>query len=219
MRKPTDRGLLRSPAPVTLHHYPVVVDDLSTDRPSMGAVTMFDLEQFIADLRATLAERSRRAMKEVVARAVRDRASLLRQLGEPEKGAVQVLHQAPDLTVLNVIWAPNQITLPHDHRMSAVIGMYGGREDNMFWRRVANPAKFQIEAAGGQALGVGDVTVLGRDIIHSVINPVAKLSGAIHVYDGNFFATQRSMWDSETLTEEPYDIGAVSKGVPLIEAR
>ena len=176
---------------------------------------MFDRDQFIVDLRNTLAEPSRKAMKEVVARAVSDPASLFRQLGYPTQGAVQVLHRASDLTVLNVIWTPNQITLPHNHRMSAVIGMYDGREDNMFWRRVPTPVKFQIEAAGGQALGPGDVLVLGRDVIHSVVNPLAKLSCAIHVYDGDFLGAQRSMWNSETLTEEPYDITAVLKGMPL----
>src|SRR6266700_470145 len=172
---------------------------------------MFDWDQFVADLRAALAEQSRQALKEVVARAVSDPASLLREIGEPEKAAVQVLHQAPDLTVLNVVWAPKQVTLPHDHRMSAVIGMYGGREDNMFWRRVPNPAKFEIEVAGGAALGNGDVTILGRDVIHSVVNPLAKISGAIHVYDGDFLAIQRSMWDAETLVEQPYDINAVAR--------
>lgn len=180
---------------------------------------MFDLDQFITDLRAALAEQSRQALKEVVARAVADPAALLRQIGEPDKAAVQVLHQASDLTVLNVIWAPKQVTLPHDHRMSAVIGMYGGREDNMFWRRVANPTKFQIEPAGGQALGTGDVTLLGRDVIHSVVNPMAKISGAIHVYDGEFLTAQRSMWDAETLVEMPYDINAVARGMVLQDAR
>jgi phosphoglycolate phosphatase-like HAD superfamily hydrolase len=47
---------------------------------------MFDLDRFIADLRAALAERSRQALKEVVARAVADPASLLRQIGQPGKG-------------------------------------------------------------------------------------------------------------------------------------
>ena len=153
---------------------------------------MFDLDQFIADLRAALAERSRQALKEVVARAVSDPASLLRRIGEPDQPAVRVLHQGPDLTVLNVVWAPKQVTLPHDHRMSAVIGMYGGREDNTFWRRVSNPTKFQIEPAGGRALGLGDVTLLGRDVIHSVLNPLTKISAAIHVYDGEFLTAQRS---------------------------
>ena len=180
---------------------------------------MFDLDQFIADLRAALTERSRQALKEVVARAVSDPASLLRRVGEPDQAAVRVLYQATDLTVLNVIWAPKQVTLPHDHRMSAVIGMYGGREDNTFWRRVSNPTKFQIAPAGGQALGPGDVTLLGPDVIHSVVNPLAKISGAIHVYDGEFLTTQRSMWDAETLAEEPYDISADTTGMPLQDAQ
>ncbi len=180
---------------------------------------MFDLDQFIADLRATLAERSRQAMKEVVARAVSDPAALMRVLGEPDKGGIKVLHSAPDLTVINLAWTPHQITLPHNHRLAAVIGMYGGREDNMFWRRVPNPDRFQIEAAGGEALGTGDVTVLGRDIIHSVVNPLAKISSAIHVYDGDFLHIERSMWDAETLEEKPYDITAVAAGMPMEGAR
>ncbi|HUN43600.1 MAG TPA: hypothetical protein VMU81_25165 [Acetobacteraceae bacterium] len=178
---------------------------------------MFDLDQFIADLHAALTERSHQAVKEVMARAVSDPAALLRRIGDPEKPSLQVLFSAPELTALNVVWSPKQVTLPHDHRMAAIIGIYGGREDNMFWRRIPIPSTFQIEAAGGQALGTGDVTILGRDVIHSVINPLNKLSGAIHVYDGDFLAQQRSMWDPETLVEAPYDIAVVAAeaGMPL----
>jgi predicted metal-dependent enzyme (double-stranded beta helix superfamily) len=171
---------------------------------------MFDLDGFVADLRASLAERSRGAMKEIVARAVSDPDSLLGQIGAPDKAGIRVLHRAPDLTVLNAIWAPHQFAPPHNHRMSAVIGMYGGREDNMYWRRVPDSARFGIAAAGGEALGTGDVTILGRDVIHSVVNPLAKLSGAIHVYDGDLFAVQRSMWHAETLVEQPYDLSVVA---------
>jgi predicted metal-dependent enzyme (double-stranded beta helix superfamily) len=177
---------------------------------------MFDLDQFIADLRSSLPERSSKTMKEIVRRAVSDPTSLFRAIGEPDQPCAKVLHHAPDLAVLNVAWAPGQITLPHNHLLTAVIGMYGGREDNMFWRRVPNKVKFQIEAAGGQALGSGDVALLGRDIIHSVVNPLDKISGAIHVYDGDFFAVERSMWDAETLAERPYDLNAVSKGAQIV---
>lgn len=178
---------------------------------------MFDLDRFIADLRATLPERSRQPLKEVVARAISDPAALVRGIGEPDKAGVQVLYKSPELTVLNLLWAPRQITLPHNHRMSAVIGMYAGREDNMFWRRVPGATKFQIEAAGGEALGEGDVTLLGPDIVHSVVNPLNKISAAIHVYDGNFLEIERSMWNAETLTEERLDIKAVVQGMSVQE--
>ena len=175
---------------------------------------MFDVDQFVADLRDTISERSRQAMRDVVARAISDPVQLLLAIGTPDKPGLQVLHSSPELTVLNLAWAPRQMTLPHNHLLTAVIGMYGGREENMFWRRVPSSRKYQIEAAGGQALGTGDVAVLGKDVIHSVVNPLGRISGAIHVYDGDFFAMQRSMWDAETLKEAPYDLKAVSGGMP-----
>jgi len=55
------------------------------------------------------------------------------------------------------------------------------------------------------------LTVLGRDIIHSVTNPLDKVSYAIHVYDGDFLSAEgKSCWHAETLYEMPYDAGKVS---------
>jgi predicted metal-dependent enzyme (double-stranded beta helix superfamily) len=51
-----------------------------------------------------------------------------------------------------------------------------------------------------------DTTLLGRDIIHSVTNPIPRLTGAIHVYGGDFFGVARSEWDPETLREQRYDV-------------
>ena len=49
-------------------------------------------------------------------------------------------------------------------------------------------------------------TPLRRDVIHSVSNPIEKLTGAIHVYGGDFFATARSEWDPETLAEREWSL-------------
>ena len=87
--------------------------------------------------------------------------------------------------------------------MWAVIGIYTGREDNIFWRRLPNG---KVEAAGARALCEKDAEPLGPDIIHSVTNPIPRLTGAIHVYGGDFFAAERSEWDPETLREHPYDV-------------
>ena len=37
-------------------------------------------------------------------------------------------------------------------------------------------------------------------------NPIRRLTGAIHVYGGDFFHAERSEWDPETLLEERYNI-------------
>lgn len=171
---------------------------------------MFEIDQFVADCRAALTERSGAALQEVVARAVSDPAALTLALGEPSGARLDLLFHDNDLTVLNVVWGPHQWTLPHNHNLRAVIGMYSGREDNIFWRRLQEASPARIDAAGARSLMRGDVTLLGRDIIHSVTNPLGKLSCALHVYDGDFFAPGRSHWDAETLGEQPYDGTQVS---------
>jgi predicted metal-dependent enzyme (double-stranded beta helix superfamily) len=113
------------------------------------------------------------------------------------------------LTIVNVIWKPHMTVMPHNHEMWAVIGIYGGREDNIFWRRIKDDPHGHIEAAGARALGTGDHAPLGKDIIHSVTNPIPKLTGAIHIYGGDFFEVERSEWDAENLTEQPYDMDRV----------
>jgi predicted metal-dependent enzyme (double-stranded beta helix superfamily) len=169
--------------------------------------TAFDLERFIADCRAARrADPSHKLVREVVARAVSNPASVLKALGEPARSEVQRLFHSPDLTILNVIWAPKMTIMPHDHRMWAVIGVYTGREDNIFWRRVAGSDKGKLEAAGAKALSEGDAEPLGHNIIHSVTNPIRRLTGAIHVYGGDFFHQQRSEWDPETLLEGQFDV-------------
>ena len=167
---------------------------------------MFDLDQFVADCRAALAaDKSPKHVRDVVARAVADPASVLKALGEPKRAGLHKLYQSADLTVLNVVWAPMMTIMPHNHSMWAVIGIYTGREDNIFWRRLPDGSG-KVEAAGAKALCAGDVTPLGHDIIHSVTNPIPRLTGAIHVYGGDFFdPTHRSEWDPETLLEGRFD--------------
>jgi predicted metal-dependent enzyme (double-stranded beta helix superfamily) len=167
----------------------------------------FDLQRFIADCRDALREDSpERAMREVAARAIDNPAAILTALGEPKRAEIQRLHHTPELTILNVIWAPRMTLMPHDHRMWAVIGVYSGREDNIFWRRLRDDAHGRVEAAGARALSNGDAVSLGRDIIHSVTNPIARLTAALHIYGGDFFAQPRSEWDPETLLERPFDV-------------
>ena len=166
---------------------------------------MFDLEQFTADCRAALkADSSHKLVREVVARAVSDSAAVLKGLGELKRAEIQKLYHAPDLTILNVIWAPMMTVMPHNHQMWAVIGIYSGREDNVFWRRLPDNHS-RVEAVGARALCVGDAEPLGHNIIHSVTNPIPRLTGAIHVYGGDFFGAHRSEWDPETLVEGPFD--------------
>src|SRR4029078_1254603 len=99
---------------------------------------MLDLDRFIADCRAArAADRSSKAICEVVKRAVSDPPALPQSRGEPDRAGLQEIYRSPDLSILNVVWAPHMTVMPHNHHMWAVIGVYGGGGGNTLLRRHA----------------------------------------------------------------------------------
>ncbi len=177
---------------------------------------MFDRDRFVEECRGLVDAapseiEARRGMRDLVARTVSDHAAVARGIGLVAGGGIDVLYRSPTLTVLNLCWPVGAIIMPHDHSMWAVIGIYSGREDNVLWRRLPDDAKHRVEAAGAKSMSDGDTVAFGADVIHSVINPIPRVTGAIHVYGGDFFAADRHEWDPETLVEKPYDMEKVRK--------
>jgi predicted metal-dependent enzyme (double-stranded beta helix superfamily) len=163
---------------------------------------MFDLDELIHHCSVAVKDADPRgAVREVVTKALEPREDLVAALGKNEAG-IDVMYSSPELTILNVIWAPHMRLYPHEHRMTATIGVYGGAESNVLYRRGTE----RIAAAGERTLEAGDVMSLGRDAIHAVINPVGRFTGAIHVYGGDFINQPRSRWDPDSLLEVPYDV-------------
>lgn len=167
--------------------------------PQAFAAPSDDVEQLVADILAAHKD-GQAGVEEALRRLTADRAGLIDTLGEPGKGGIRSLYNDAEITILNIVWAPLMVLRPHDHNMWASIGVYGGREDNVYWQRNNG----SIEPTGAKSLGRGEVGSLGADGIHSVINPVQKLTAAIHVYGGDFFAPGRSQWVGEDLEEEPF---------------
>ncbi|MGZ9033618.1 MAG: hypothetical protein ACXW25_04290 [Rhodospirillales bacterium] len=151
---------------------------------------MFDLDQFIAYCTTALAEAApQSAIRETMARAVADPAAVLNGLGEPKRAGIQKLFHSASLTVLNVVWAPRMTLLPHDHRMWAVIGIYTGREDNIFWRRVKRRAQ---DRGGGRQGALREGRRASRTRRHSRLTEKSarspssrfsrpRLAGALHL--------------------------------------
>jgi predicted metal-dependent enzyme (double-stranded beta helix superfamily) len=176
---------------------------------------MFEIESFTeACIKARKEDDGHKAVKEVVERAISDPAGVLSTIGEPTRAGVFKLYNTEGLTILNLVWGPQMMLMPHNHSMWAVIGIYTGREDNIFWRKIKNDPNGRIEAAGAKALSVGETAPFGKDVIHSVTNPIPRLTAALHVYGGDFFGAHRSEWEPEHLTEQTYD---VDKNMGLFE--
>ena len=178
---------------------------------------MFTVDNLIADCKKAVAggRAAQAEVRAILEKVVSEPGEVLKELGEPETGGVSKIFDSEELTIINVVWGPHMTIMPHNHEMWANIGIYTGREDNIFWRRVDDAEDGYIEAAGAESLGLKDATTLGRDIIHSVTNPLTKLTGAIHIYGGDFFRVDRSEWDPESHTEQAYDM---KKNMRLLDA-
>ncbi len=169
---------------------------------------MLQIDRFVEECRSALSGATPEiAIRDIVRRSVSNPADLQQCFGTPTAGGITTLHRSPDLTVLHIVWAPAMTLYPHDHRMWAVIGLYGGREDNRFYRRTAEG----IEPAGGRLLDACETVVLGKSIVHAVTNPLRQFTAAIHVYGGDFFGASRSQWDPVTLVEQAWDMDAARR--------
>lgn len=167
---------------------------------------MFDINEFVAECSGALVEtQPALAVKEIVERAVARPDQVDAALGTAARGGFRCLHRSDAMTVLQFVWPPGVHLFPHDHRMWAANGIYGGGEDNTFYRRAPDG----LQTSGGKQLNAGDVALLGADVIHAVANPNRSYTAAIHVYGGDYFATPRSQWDPATLQEQPFDVEAV----------
>src|ERR1700730_3160908 len=185
-----------------------------------GVRPVLDVDEMIARLRTALTERTPAlAVRDVLA-AVVSRPGAIEAALPVQEGGIYTLHRAPDLTVLHIAWTPGMRLYPHEHAMWAVVGIYGGQEDNIFSRRSARDPREEAEPegaggrrearalqeAGGRELRDGDVLVMGNDAIHAVANPRRELAVALHVYGGDFFDAKRSEWDPVTFAERPRDM-------------
>ncbi len=171
---------------------------------------MLDPEEFIASCQQALSENTPAwAIKELVGAAVAEPDQIVAAWGIPSHGGITTLHRSPELTILNIVWPPGMALYPHDHQLWAVIGLYGGQEDNTFFNRKAEGVG--LIRAGFKELRSRNAVILGQDAIHAVHNPQGVFTGALHVYGGDFFAQPRSEWASENDEEIPYSVDHAMK--------
>jgi len=164
---------------------------------------MIDLDSFVTACHAVLTEedaaaRVAEAMRSVVAEA----EDLSREIERrrADGGGPVIVHRSDALTVLGLAVPAGFVSPAHNHRMWAVVGIYQGAEDNVFYQRQAHGLK----ETGRAVLSVGDCFALPPDAVHRISNTGTTPLLALHAYGGDLLATPRSQWDDATGDELPF---------------
>ncbi len=164
----------------------------------------FELDRFIFHCKdAVMQPRPAEAVLALMREAMSDVAAV-RQALRPILGdslANTPLFRASELLILNNVLVPGVVTPPHNHATWAVIGIYGGREDNTFFRESTT----DLEEIDRKELRVGSSVFLDPGAIHAVANPLEVPTLAIHVYGADLLTARRSMWNPHTLEACDYE--------------
>lgn len=156
-------------------------------------------DAFIEAIKSANQKGGRDAVREALSEAITAWGGPPPWIENTETGEFSVVYRDNALTIMNIIWPPGVITEPHNHNSWAVIGIYQGREDNLLWKRDGNG----IAPAGALTLAAGDTYAMDRTDIHTAFNPSDQMTGALHVYEGDFLETEKSEWDPITHEERP----------------
>ncbi|WP_419905133.1 hypothetical protein [Kiloniella sp.] len=121
-----------------------------------------------------------------------------------------ILFEDETISVWFCRFQPGNSVPPHDHQMSATIGVYLGAERNDFYENdPTNASQGSIRKSGKAELTPGEVLSIGPSAIHSVTCISEEPCCGIHVYLGKLTTVDRSLFNTETnetleFTDENY---------------
>jgi predicted metal-dependent enzyme (double-stranded beta helix superfamily) len=150
------------------------------------------IDQLISDCRSALTE-GQAAVAECTMVALADPERFLAALQAKPKPWFFAADD--ELTVFCTEGRPGNASAPHSHGTWSVLGCFAGSEESWWHEEATDGAVTQI---GNGVLRRGDVHKLGTDAIHSVMNRWNVPNGVIHIYNGNFLAKERFIWDPVT---------------------
>ena len=159
------------------------------------------IDQLITDLKdAADAADAEAAVKVILANFVRDPAAAKASLPDDIADDV-ILFEDDRVSIWFCRFQPGASVPPHNHRMSATIGVFQGVEQNDLYRR--DDAAMPV-LAESTAITAGEVVQIAADAVHGVTCTSDVPSEAIHVYLGALTRTDRSLFDLYAGAELPF---------------
>ena len=120
-----------------------------------------------------------------------------------------MLHEENDHTnaVFLLSWLPDRGTPAHDHGTWAVVASIEGKEKETLWRRNddgAKPGYADLEQGTEAIMTAGKVSYMLSGDIHTVWNVSDDISLSLHTYGKHVNFTDRSQFDPEAKSAEPF---------------
>ena len=166
----------------------------------------FNLQSLVEELK--IASQGVAPLKDVqliMDRAFNDPASIRDQMPAFEEDEIN-LYEDDAISIWHCRFLPGTPVPPHDHQMSAIIGVYAGTERNCFY---TTETEETVTLSGHTDMEPGDILKFTPTSIHSVECISDEPSCGIHVYFGPLSKIDRSLFDERnqarlTFTEEAF---------------
>lgn len=155
----------------------------------------FDITELVAALRAAAAgENAAKAVRALLEETMADPARVAAGMPDYPENDI-IFHEDETVSIWHCRFMPGTTVPAHDHKMSAVIGVYAGRERNDFFE---SDGKGGLQRSSATEVSPGDVLSIGPSAIHSVSCISDTPCCGIHVYLGNLTDTERSLFNPDT---------------------
>ena len=160
---------------------------------------MFD--QLIAHLKsAARGENAEASVKALLADFVRDPQQAKSAMPHYKEDDV-IIFEDETISIWFCRFQPGAVVPPHDHQMSATIGVYQGTEQNDLYDRDEQDLPVLKSST---AIPAGQVVQIAENAIHGVTCTSDEPSEALHVYLGALTTVDRSIFDMAAGQEMPF---------------
>ena len=159
------------------------------------------IDNLIADLKsAAQTEDAEAKVKALLAHFVRHPEQAKAAMPDYAEDDV-ILFEDDSISIWFCRFQPGAVVPPHDHKMSATIGVYQGTERNdLYDRDDQNLPVFHSSTS----IPAAEVVQIQRDAIHGVTCTSSIPSEALHVYLGALTTVERSIFDVDAGKELPF---------------
>lgn len=154
----------------------------------------FSLDQFVADGRAAAAKPNALQAADALMVAIFSDPQAIASSMPPMEEDEVILFEDDSVSIWHERFLPTGELPPHDHQLSAVIGVYHGMERNRLFRKSGG----RLVEAGSLVLCAGQTHVFGPHDVHAVQALNSAPSLGLHIYLGPLTKVERSLfdWDS-----------------------